>query len=225
MSEIIFTSKIYVEEKYFPVPASQFIPDWYRSTTIRDRDNSDILTIKKCIPILDSIISGYIIFTHKDISVSSGETFSWERIDKCPVIPPVEKFHKSQNPKYPIESRAGCPKFNIPWSIKTEKGYSTLFIPPMHRCSEVFEILPAIVDTDNYINPVNLPFVFKNKDFSGTIKAGTPIAQILPFKRDSFTMKIFNKKNLKDVHLNEVKLKSMEENSYRSQFWEKKHYR
>jgi hypothetical protein len=48
--------------------------------------------------------------------------------------------------------------------------------------------LPGVVDTDEYIAPVNFPFVLNDINFEGLIPAGTPMAQVIPFKRDSWKM-------------------------------------
>jgi hypothetical protein len=50
--------------------------------------------------------------------------------------------------------------------------------------------LPGIVDTDKYTAPVNFPFVINDINFEGIIPKGTPIAQVIPFKRDPWEIKI-----------------------------------
>ena len=52
-----------------------------------------------------------------------------------------------------------------------------------------FYVLPAIVDTDKHPINVNFPF-FIRKDFEGTLPMGTPIMQIIPFKRDIWTHEV-----------------------------------
>ena len=42
-----------------------------------------------------------------------------------------------------------------------------------------------MVDTDKYPIPVHFPFLLK-KNFEGLIKQGTPIIQVIPFKRESW---------------------------------------
>ena len=45
--------------------------------------------------------------------------------------------------------------------------------------------LPGIVDTDRSPQPINFPFFIK-KNFVGTIEVGTPVVQLIPFKRDDW---------------------------------------
>ena len=47
------------------------------------------------------------------------------------------------------------------------------------------KILDGVVDTDRYHAPVNLPFVALAGDGVHTLPKGTPLAQIVPFRRDA----------------------------------------
>lgn len=116
------------------------------------------------------------------------------------------------------------PKFNNPWAIKTPKGYSTLFVQPFHRES-IFTILPGIVDTDIYTAPVNFPFVINDPDFEGYIKEGTPIAQVIPVKRDEWIMEIGNSEDYVQQNAITQKLQTRFFDRYKSMFWDKKEYR
>jgi len=78
-------------------------------------------------------------------------------------------------------------------------GYSCLFTPPLNRVDERFEIINGVVDTDIYKEYINFPFFLKKdyllknvKDgkFFSIIEKGTPYCQIIPFKRESWKMKI-----------------------------------
>jgi hypothetical protein len=112
-----------------------------------------------------------------------------------------------------------------PWGIRTPKGYSILILPPLHREKEIFTILPGIVDTDKYYSEINFVFVVNDPNFVGLIPQGTPIAQIIPFKRDSWNMKIGNKDDIKmREKVNEL-LSGVFFNRYKKMFWTKKEYR
>ena len=83
------------------------------------------------------------------------------------------------------------PKIINPWRFETAPGWSSMILPAYWEPSEDYTLVPAIVHTDFYhlanvvINPIgDRPF---------TIKYGTPICQIVPFKRNSdFGEIIFN---------------------------------
>jgi hypothetical protein len=188
---ITFTNVTGASPEYAPKPAIHFIPNWYKEMEAsfpKKRGPETLLTIKKCIPVLDAITAGYIIVSPCDIYV----TFENEapKYTPAPAHPNIIEFHPmKQGYKHPNANGFPFPKWVNPWGIKTPKGYSCLFIPPMHNENEHFEILEGIVDTDSYFATINFPFVLKNPKQEFLIPAGTPIAQVIPFKRDAWKSK------------------------------------
>lgn len=182
-----------------PVSAKEIIPEWYKKQN-RYSGGQKILspevgmfntTIKACMPIFDLISAGYIIKTPADIHVSRNEdgspNFAWAINDfTCIESHAPLQYDEFTIPKefYPLGY-----KFINTWITKTPKGYSSIFMSPVLRDDLPFECLPAIVDTDKHPIPVNFPF-FIRKDFEGIIPAGTPVIQIIPFKRESWKIKI-----------------------------------
>ena len=219
-----------VSKEYAPVPASKIIPEWYKKTqsymgdgTKKIVDNGTSGTIKKCIPVLDSISSGYLILTHCDISIE------WDGISYTYNAPHNNFKFIGHHPLdqallYPDKGFdiTDIPKYINPWGIKTPKGYSCIFLPPMHR-ENYISILPGIVDTDNYNNPVQLPFIINKKEQDFIIPAGTPIAQVIPFKRESWNKNITENSKYAKItkRLNDSKFFD----AYKKIFWAKKEYR
>lgn len=179
----------------YPKPASLCLPEWYKKQEKYmggdKRYTNGILnhTIKGCMPVFDMITAGYFITLPADVFINvalDGVDSQWSADDiKLIEHHPAEQYNHLVIPNgfFPIGL-----KFLQPWIIETPPGYSTLFMPPAYRDDVDFQILPAIVDTDKHPEPVNLPFFIKD-GFSGLIKQGTPIAQIIPFKRDSWEHK------------------------------------
>jgi len=211
-----------------PEPASKFIPDWYKNMESYidgikkpTGKGGTPATIKRCMPVFDAIISGYIITSPADVyvSIKDGEQyFEWSALG-------LISFHPiEQAPNHPDRKPHAYPKWVNPWAIKTPKGYSTLFIQPMHRES-VFTILPGIVDTDTYIAPVNFPMVINDPNFEGLIPKGTPIAQVIPFKREDWQMEIGSEKDFKEQNTIIQKLNTKFFDKYKSMFWSRKEYK
>lgn len=225
--KIIFTntSGIDIEQ---PQPASKFIPDWYKNMESYmggekkpKGDGKTDATIKRCMPVFDAITSGYIITSPADVYVrikDEKQHFEWSALD-------LIKFHPiEQAPEHPNHKPHAYPKWMNPWAIKTPKGYSTLFTQPMHRES-VFTILPGIVDTDTYTAPVNFPMVINDPNFEGLIPQGTPIAQVIPFKREGWQMEIGSEKELIEQYKVRQKLEIKFFDRYKSMFWSRKEYK
>jgi hypothetical protein len=228
MKEITFTNVLGLD--FFPPkPAVKEVPDWYRNTPeyISDQGKKIIEpgnsahTIKKCIPVFDAITAGYILYTQVDIQVSQVDDLPYYTWSDQNAI----SFHPiTQAPLHPTRNEAPYPKWNNPYAITTPPGYSVLFTAPMHRES-VFTILEGVVDTDQYKAPVNFPFVLNDVKWEGVIPAGTPMAQVIPFKRESWEHKIGNNEERLAQSLTSAKLKTKLFNSYKKQFWFKKDYR
>jgi hypothetical protein len=219
------TSGVNIEQ---PQPASKLIPDWYKNMESYIGGNKKpngkaetTVTIKRCMPVFDAITAGYIITSPADVyvSIKNGEQlFEWASLN-------LISFHAiEQALGHPTQKPHHYPKWNNPWAIKTPKGYSTMFVQPMHRES-VFTILPGIVDTDQYSSPVNFPMVINDPEFEGLIPKGTPIAQVIPFKRDTWDMTIGFDKDIKEANNIMQKLNTKFFDKYKSMFWSRKEYK
>lgn len=216
-----------------PVQASKLIPDWYKKipTYINENIKEPLhpeggvnLTVKPCIPFLDALTTGYMIVTSADILVSHSQPhrLNWE------VSWTVVSIHgNNQVNPMPIqhEYEKDPFKFECVYGIQTPPGYSLLFTHPLNRYDLPFITFSGIVDTDTYgYAPVNLPFILR-KDFEGIIKKGTPIAQVIPIKREdwkSVTYK-YDETNLK-VKYAQDRIKSSMFRSYKDRFWQRKKY-
>lgn len=226
MKNIIFSTNNIIEPEYYPEPASKIIPDWYKKIESYvggekkpTGKGSTSGTIKKCIPVFDSITAGYLIKLPADVFVTTVDGLPYYEWSNLGLI----EFHPiEQAPNHPLGNSFPYPKWINPWAIKTPKGYSTLFVQPFHRESP-FTILPGIVDTDTYTAPVNFPFVLNNPKFEGIIPAGTPIAQIIPIKRDDWKME--SNTDFEEHSRINVRLLSKMFDRYKTLFWSKKNYR
>jgi hypothetical protein len=94
----------------------------------------------------------------------------------------------------------------------------------MHRES-VFTILDGVVDTDKYTAPVNFPFVLNDWKFEGLIPAGTPVAQVIPFKRDSWEIEIGQESHLTNQNKITGLLRSRFFDTYKIQYRQTKEYK
>lgn len=211
-----------------PQPASKSIPDWYKNMESylgKDKkpngDGNTNATIKRCMPVFDAITAGYIIHSPADIFVSikdGQQFFEWSTLG-------LIQFHPvEQAPEHPAKNRHAYPKWVNYWSIQTPKGYSTMFVQPMHRES-VFTILPGIVDTDEYYAPVNFPFVTNDPEFEGLIPKGTPIAQVIPYKRESWNMQFGGDKEIQKQAKITTNLNTKFFDRYKTMFRKSKEYK
>jgi hypothetical protein len=211
------------------------VPEWYKKSKqkIKGLENFSLIpdipsittsNYKKCVPFLDAMTNGYIFYLSQDIEVikkDDGDPFIVWRNE---IIKPVS-WHTNEQWDGFIGPE-NCYNFVYKWEnsfqIKTPKGYSTLFTHPHNRFDLPFYTLSGIVDTDKYNLAVHFPFFIKN-NFTGIIKAGTPVAQMTFFKRDRWfrTIKKYDKEY---VNKESFKFFSKIERSYKNLIWQKKNY-
>ena len=132
---------------------------------------------------------------------------------KCPFV--------SKNKSLPFH------KLLNPWTIKTPPGYSCLFLPPMNNSDDRFSIIPGIVDTDTFPYEINFPIIINGDKYpilETVIKIGTPIVQVIPFKREKWKMKIITK-SPKEGKKNWFALKSKIIDVYKTKWWSKKSWK
>jgi len=224
---IKFTNTSGYKDLLKPVPAYTMVPDWYKQTDSYvggekkpNGDGNTLATIKRCMPVFDAITAGYLILLPADVWVSikdGNQVFEWSSFN-------LISFHPiNQAPLHPAKNEHPYAKFNNHWAIKTPKGYSVEIIQPVHRES-VFTILSGIVDTDTYYAPINFPMTINDPNFEGMIPKGTPIAQVIPFKREEWEMEI-NSEESESRNKNIEKLTSKPFDRYKDFFWNQKKYK
>jgi hypothetical protein len=198
-TEITFINVLGYHNSSIPVPAEKCLPEWYKQTPRRhnnDKSSSEAMTLKRCMPFFDVMTAGYILKTPCDIYVKF--------IDGEPKLSPamanvLSAHDMKQGHLHPKRNGYSYPKFLNSWGIKTPKGYSCLLINPAHNPNPWFEILEGLVDTDTYNIPIHFPFILKNPTAEYLIPEGTPMVQIIPFKRDEWKFTIGNDQDRKLV--------------------------
>jgi hypothetical protein len=228
--KITFTNTFDIDlQRFEPLPASKLLPEWYKQTQSYYGDQKKkpagnghtTSTIKRCVPVFDAITAGYIITSYCDIYISQKDGAPWY---EWPGFNPIDFHPITQADLHPSQNGFSFPKWINPWSISTPKGYSVLFTAPMHRENSPFTCMPGVVDTDTYTPPVNFPFTLNDPTFEGLIPAGTPLVQVIPFKRDSWDKQIGTKKDLDAQDKVQKSLRMFFFDNYRNRFWDRKKF-
>ena len=113
------------------------------------------------------------------------------------------------------------------WGIQTPEGYSSLYLTPMNRFDLPFINTSGIIDTDKVSMPGSLPF-FLIEGWVGIIPAGTPYAQIIPFKRENWYSSLKIDK-AGDIYDRIIKTRNIFRKPnggiYKDKFWERREYK
>lgn len=217
------------------VPASQCIPEWYKNMPLKLQNNdyelinefdgsvSRNITIKGCSPFLDGLTSGYMAITKNELQISKPLdviVFSWRPADKL-----ISTHNHIQAPLLPeIKGSKDVFKWEIHTRLETPPGYSCLFTHPFNRHDLPFRTFTGIVETDIYPLPTLFPFqISSDFDKPYILPIGTPVVQILPFKRENWTSEklAFDENKRKEAYRQFL---SRIVRSYKKQWWIKKTY-
>ena len=217
-----------------PFPASQALPQWWKNALpyIKSPQNPDGKKIiienresnasfKKCTPMLDVLSSGYVVPLWTDIQIRN--------VNNYPVITwrttrDVFEIHNGQEVEIPDGYQNTQVKFLNQWIPKLPKGFSALIIPCPGYPNSVLRPISAIIDYDKTTHALYPPMYLK-EGFEGIIEKGTPMFQVIPFKRDLWKIKINKEeKNMLKAREHQKIIKSVFSNSYKKIFWSRKEY-
>ena len=207
------------------------VPEWFKKAEKFMGGKLDIdpptLTVKNCIPFLDTYLSGYYIPTPIDLLVleENGDVvIKWRH----GVSPGNDQFIgvRDGSMTQGMSVPHGYHDKHFTWMtkhvIKSPEGYSLLFTQPLNRLDLPTYTLSGIVDAEYILNGGNLPF-FVKKGFTGVIPAGTPVVQIIPIKREKWEL-IENNNLLKVGQENSQLSRKHIIGFYKNKFWHKKEY-
>lgn len=184
-----------------PVPAATSLPDWLRAmpaeTVSQVLGGASVRTLKQCLPFIDALRAGLLFPLATDLVVRDGDlSWNWD-------LPrhPVGRQTRSPVGVHVPEQARGAPlgdapgqlvvKFTNFWTVSLPQGWSMLFVHPLNRLDLPFRTLAGVVDCDGWRDGfVHFPAVWTDPDFTGTLPAGTPVAQGIPFPRNVLELDI-----------------------------------
>ena len=217
-----------------PFPASQAIPQWWKDASPyakgpQNPDGKKIIvenresnaSFKKCTPMLDMFSSGYIVPLWADVQVrvKDGFPFITWRVSKN-----IFDLHNGQEVEIPNGYQSTQFKFLNQWTPKLPKGFSALIISCPGYLNTPFRAMQAIIDYDKTTHPLSPP-MFLKEGFEGIVEKGTPMFQIIPFKRNNWTSKFsFLEDGQADINIDRD-LKATIVNNYIKNVWQKKSYK
>ena len=190
-------SKSEFEVQLKPYPAIKKLPEWFvnelpyeeisgapNDKKLHFRNKFANHTFKKCTPLLDGLGSGYIIPLWADVMVERDEE-SHQILWKTQRD--IFSLHGPSSRRIiaPVGYDQVVYKYINCWIPQTPKGYSCLIISPLGYNDLAFKAIPAIVDTDSSTLELVFPMWIKT-GFEGIVEKGTPMVQIIPFKRDDW---------------------------------------
>jgi len=212
------------------VPAKNSFPKWHKvlqtfpDNKLLDDGGNIRHTLKQCVPFTDSFLTGYTIVLPFDLVVENKNgfpVFSWRYPEHNMVV------IRNKDLMNGVPRPTGYNNFDLAWqtplSFEVSKKYSVLFTHPLNRYDLPFLTMTVVVDGGwAFHNNANVPFYLK-ENFEGIIPQGTPIAQLIPFKKEKW-ISVYSKKILQRSRLNTLAQQSLVSGWYKKTFWTKKEF-
>jgi hypothetical protein len=215
-----------------PIPASKAIPEFYsKAQRWVGKENKPVVSnytvnhdVKVCMSFLDSFTTGYFLETWSDAQVTvfdeNHSTINWLTKPDMAHLRDSEQGRTLPNP-------AGHTNQHFAWigqwAIEVPKGYSVLITHPFNRFDLPFTTMSGIVDADTFQSAGNIPFYLRS-NWEGIIPAGTPFAQIIPFKRDDWKSEIGTTKDINKVAQQVFDSRRVLSGMYKKQHWVRKSF-
>jgi len=175
-----------------PERAVRFAPEWFkrlpREMGMTYATGLPALTAKGCLPMTDAFALGFVIPLPFDVRFAVSAEWGTVQPSWADGLPfrPIEFHHPGQlgGPAPPFGLTIPL-KFTNPWRVKVPAGYSVLFTQPLSRPDLPFTCFSGLVDADRFDTTVNFPFLWTGSAGDHLLPAGTPIAQLVPIRRDA----------------------------------------
>lgn len=212
-----------------PKPSIEFIPDWYKKIhpyinkkNILVRNGTVNTTIKACTPFLEAMTAGYMLTLSHDIAVSfenGVQLINWKGNSTVVTDHSPEQFNGLQIPE---GYTSHVFKWHNNFIINMPKGFSMFCTHPSNRFDLPFITMSGLVEMDRYNLSTQFPFFLKEK-FEGVIEKGTPVAQLIPIKRENWISESkYLDREERDNRYEEFGKTLLR--SYKKNFWVKKEY-
>jgi hypothetical protein len=190
-------------QNFKPVLAKSITPEWWKKSKVASIERGiPNKTIRSCPAMDDWLKTGWILLANRDFHIKVGVGI--DDTDSPVVYTKDLEFKRyighSASGSHPKEQMSGFEylaegkpikdafKMRNPWNITTPKGYSCFYLDPFLFQNKYFATWQGIIDTDDFnVNMDNAQIIFYPKvDHDFVITKGTPLCQIIPYKREEW---------------------------------------
>ena len=211
--------------------AKDVYPDWVKSQ--KDRPAKE--KFMNCPGMVDYMKSGYIVPAWCDFKIKAtrqGTTIiktgpaAAEYKDNQPLdfklvdnFTPIDKDEKGK-----FVTPGLCNKMPVPWGVITKPGWSFYLIPAYYQNPFLKDLFmyPGVIDGDVF-HQINWVFTALHEG-EWEVSAGTPLLQIIPFKRETITA-ISGKATVAEFDKHKYSFPSRIRAAYRQLFYQKKDFK
>lgn len=189
-----------------PVLAKTVLPEWWKNTKVYQINGAGAgtQTLRGCPAMNDWLGMGWYIVAERDIHVAlNGTTKTLEVDDPILTVSTFSNRQGMTSPSHPVmqmsdtyaydgkEPRDAF-KFRMPWNVRTPIGYSVLYLDPFLFSNPYYSTWHGVIDADTFNTNLDTSqlIMYAKSDQPFVIPAGSPICQIVPFKREEWNSEI-----------------------------------
>ena len=197
--EVVFECENWATRVYSPIrPAREFFPEKFEElpTVVKKGEYQKLnrFSVKVCNGIRDYMGNGFVIPAWCDmhIKIIDGKPdITYSDFDVEKIYHFADQMGDFLEDKFPIRTPV---KLDNPWLTYTKKGWSVLYLPMIYHDNPYFEAIAGIIDCDKGLgkSPIN---IMLKTDQEFIIEQGTPLVQLVPFKREVITAYTGNLRN------------------------------
>jgi hypothetical protein len=171
-------------EELYPQPAKSEIPKWFKDMPMltegmKKYDRGG--TVRRCPSFIEWLGQGYIVKMWSDVVLKNSEDF-WEWRT------PDNQFRWDKHPAEQYQQWLPHDRVNVvykcasPFKVVTPKGWSCYEFPLLFDHNPDWQVMAGINNSDTFHEWNSTIMLFGDKE-EIFIPRGTPISQIVPFKR------------------------------------------
>jgi hypothetical protein len=214
-------------------------PSWWKdmpryyggNADIQNQNFRNFATVRNCPAVNDAVNFGYTIYLPYDLYIDASDEsqIRWYAQSIDGFVNENLKDYISLSDKnsmgnfyIPEKYHSVLIRINPLWGVKTDPGYSIFVTQPVNRLDLPLLTFAGVIDSDVFPARESYTFAIK-KGFNGTIKSGTPLLQVIPFKREDFVSVVTDSDT--DLYSDTIrKLTSVFTNGYKKFFWHRKKF-
>lgn len=179
-----------------PKESKNITPQWYKdmpSSISKNKFVPDVKTAKMCPSFSDIYNEGFVIVAPCDFVLgydSFTNEYKWETSSKKFNL---EIHGNDQLVNYANSDVKMIFKIQLPYYAIVPKGYSFRQIPLFYEFNKDWQVAYGTYKADK-VPEITLQIMYTSNKKEILIKQGTPLCQMIPYKREKFFMKILKHK-------------------------------
>jgi hypothetical protein len=194
---------------YPPVPCIENLPEWLsRLPVVRHDPIARAIegidsNVRRCPGVVDYVRLGYLFFMPYDLILRQESDGSWRWNMQHGGNTSLDEWAPTNHDPRQVEGMEFDPethfpsivKLRFPCFINTPPGVSTAILDSFFHRNRDFEVIPGVFESDIVGDNLRIFIRMRRTDEPVYIAAGTPLAQMLPFRREPAELVVYDETN------------------------------